>query len=140
MVIKWTGLPRRQNAPIYLSPNDPPFKASDLPWLIGTSTARISRFKFWTRTLQRSNSLHWLLTNTFPDQNDVIKSQNMITQVVEIGSLITQATTISNVTSFWEEDMSCLNWLDEQEPRSVVYISFGSWVSPIGEAKVICSL
>lgn len=38
--------------------------------------------------------------------------------------------------SFWREDRSCLDWLDQQDPRTVIYISFGSWVGPIGEDNV----
>ncbi|EFJ07554.1 hypothetical protein SELMODRAFT_133460, partial [Selaginella moellendorffii] len=30
---------------------------------------------------------------------------------------------------FWTEDMSCLDWLDEQPSKSVIYISFGSMAS-----------
>lgn len=32
----------------------------------------------------------------------------------------------SNSASLWQEDRSCLKWLDSQPQRSVVYISFGS--------------
>ncbi|GLJ32709.1 hypothetical protein SUGI_0658010 [Cryptomeria japonica] len=28
--------------------------------------------------------------------------------------------------SMWDEDDSCLHWLDKQRPRSVLYVLFGS--------------
>ncbi|KAG6404778.1 hypothetical protein SASPL_132354 [Salvia splendens] len=58
-----------------------------------------------------------------------------VPQILEIGPLIMQVAT-THATTFWEEDASCLDWLDEQHVGSVMYISFGSWVSPIGETKV----
>lgn len=56
-------------------------------------------------------------------------------RILEIGPLIMQAATTTS-TTLWEEDTSCLDWLDKQNVGSVMYISFGSWVSPIGEGKV----
>ncbi|XP_075489046.1 LOW QUALITY PROTEIN: UDP-glycosyltransferase 82A1 [Primulina tabacum] len=138
-VISEDGIPEKENAPICLSPNDPTISTSDLPWLIGSATSRSSRFKFWTRTLDRSNTLPWILTNTFPNESQSKTTQQATffenfktSQVLEIGSLIMQS---SAMASFWEEDMSCLRWLNEQDKGSVVYVSFGSWVSPIGKAK-----
>ncbi|PIN17458.1 UDP-glucuronosyl and UDP-glucosyl transferase [Handroanthus impetiginosus] len=138
-VISENGFPRNLSAPICFSPNEPILtSANDLPWLIGSSTARIKRFKFWIRTLERSKALRWILTNTFQNEYEskmTICSCPNPEKVFEIGPLIMQAATIST-SSFWEEDMSCLGWLDEQNVGSVLYISFGSWVSPIGEDKV----
>lgn len=115
---------------------------NDLPWLIGSSTARVSRFKFWTRTLQRSKTLQYLLINTFPEGSEPITQQSTefeshdSPRVLEIAPLIMQAATARTMATFWEEDMSCVEWLDNQSEGSVIYISFGSWVSPIGEAKI----
>lgn len=123
-----------------MSSDEPMVTANDLPWLIGSPSARVSRFKFWTRTLNRAKALRCLLTNTFPDESgsrtqQLISNHNNSPRVLEIGPLIMQASTL-NITSFWDEDTSCMGWLDEQDVGSVIYISFGSWVSPIGEAKV----
>ncbi|KAL6903467.1 hypothetical protein ACP4OV_004280 [Aristida adscensionis] len=38
--------------------------------------------------------------------------------------------------SLWRADSSCVAWLDAQREGSVVYVSFGSWVGPIGPEKV----
>ncbi|XP_073027922.1 UDP-glycosyltransferase 82A1 isoform X2 [Primulina eburnea] len=139
-VISEDGIPENENSPICLSANDPTISTSDLPWLIGSATSRSSRFKFWTRTLDRSNTLPWIITNTFPNESQSKTTQQATSfdsfntpQVLEIGSLIMKS---SAMASFWEEDMSCLRWLNEQDKGSVVYVSFGSWVSPIGEAKI----
>ncbi|KAK4484333.1 hypothetical protein RD792_006910 [Penstemon davidsonii] len=135
-VISEHGSPEDENAAIIFSPNDPPLSPNDLPWLIGSPSSRNSRFKFWTRTLERSKTLPWILTNSFPDESQSNTHQSSTNQrIFEIGPLIMQSASISN-PSFWEEDLSCLKWLDNQKIGSVVYISFGSWVSPIGEEKV----
>jgi UDP:flavonoid glycosyltransferase YjiC (YdhE family) len=36
----------------------------------------------------------------------------------------------------WQADSSCIGWLDRQRAGSVVYVSFGSWVGPIGPDKI----
>ncbi|KAL8478140.1 hypothetical protein ACS0TY_030143 [Phlomoides rotata] len=137
-LISENGCPINYSDPIHLSSNEPMLTVEDLPWLIGSSQARVSRFKFWGRTLQRAKTLRYLLTNSFIEESEAqqtIKSCDYTPQVVEIGPLIMQAATINSAT-FWEEDVSCLGWLDTQNVGSVMYISFGSWVSPIGEGKV----
>lgn len=140
------GFPKQLGGTCFL-PNQPMLSSEELPWLIGTPAARKARFRFWTRTLERSESLQWLLVNSFPNEHCLDDKQSEHQQLdlnetkiqpqlqaFPIGPL--SKLTATKNPSFWEEDTSCLSWLDKQQPNTVIYISFGSWVSPIGEAKV----
>lgn len=135
------GIPQYQG-PVLFKSLKPMLNTEDLPWLIGTSAERKSRFKFWTKTLDRSKALQWLLVNSYPDDHDENKAQQMIVtndsqdfpHILPVGPFSNDAR-IKNAT-FWEEDVSCLDWLAKHKDGSVVYISFGSWVSPIEEGKV----
>ncbi|RDY02176.1 UDP-glycosyltransferase 82A1, partial [Mucuna pruriens] len=130
----WTGLPQ-QSGKFSLEAEVPAISTEDLPWLIGTDGARKGRFKFWKRNLERWSTLKWLLVNSFPDESKVEFANKLSSRVLPIGPICSGHELTKNV-SLWEEDMSCLKWLAKQEEKSVVYISFGSWVSPIGEANL----
>ncbi|KAJ6426118.1 hypothetical protein OIU84_026660 [Salix udensis] len=143
-LISETGSPQHPG-PLCFLPNQPLLTTEDLPWLIGTPASRKARFKFWTRTLDRSRKLSWLLVSSFPKECNIGHDKPQNGALLEINSpsqpLIFQVGALSKHPlvknpSFWEEDMSCLQWLDKQKPSSVLYISFGSWVSPIGDGKV----
>lgn len=118
--------------------DQPPLSTQDLPWLIGNLAARRSRFRFWTRTLARTRTLSQILVNSFPEEHHIdtnlIDQSNKHPHITPVGPLI-QHTKYQKI-HFSKEDESCLDWLDQQSERSVVYISFGTWVSPIGKAKV----
>ena len=134
------GLPQHEGK-FSLEPELPVISTEDLPWLVGTDAARKARFKFWKRTLERSSALKWLLVNSFPDESKLELANNKkftaCRRVLPIGPICNcRNDELRKSVSFWEEDMSCLKWLEKQKAKSVVYISFGSWVSPIGEAKL----
>nr|AFJ52979.1 UDP-glycosyltransferase 1 [Linum usitatissimum] len=135
-----TGIPQHQGLSIGgLEPNQPPLTSDDLPWLIGSLTARKARFKFWTKTLHRSTNLQCILVNSFQeldrDDDSNNPSLHKPQRILQVGPLIEDQP--RSTISLWDHDSTCLQWLDTQKPRSVVYISFGSWVSPIGESKVM---
>ncbi|OWM81567.1 UDP-glycosyltransferase 82A1 [Punica granatum] len=158
-VISYSGTPRHKETKLpCLVPNQPTLTAEDLPWLIGSTSCRKGRFKFWTRTMDRCRSLRWLLVNSFPEEhctaynnielneyvvdnrphvntkNNNDNEDDYYPMVFPVGPLskLAVAPTARN-PSFWEEERTCLDWLDQQDPGSVIYVSFGSWVSPIGE-------
>ncbi|VVA98775.1 unnamed protein product [Arabis nemorensis] len=145
-IVSRKGCPRQPEKPLVL-PEQPLLSAGDLPWLIGTPAAQKGRFKFWQRSLERIKSLRWILANSFKEEyndefsEDFNKENNgRNAQIFYVGPLHNQAAT-SNMTltknpSFWKEDRSCLDWLQDQKPNSVIYISFGSWVPPIGDSKI----
>ncbi|KAB5519142.1 hypothetical protein DKX38_023461 [Salix brachista] len=66
-LISETGSPQHPG-PLCFLPNQPLLTTEDLPWLIGTPASRKARFKFWTRTLDRSRKLSWLLVSSFPKE------------------------------------------------------------------------
>ncbi|CAH8380737.1 unnamed protein product [Eruca vesicaria subsp. sativa] len=142
-IVSRKGCPRQTEKPLLL-PEQPLLSTGDLLWLIGTPTAQKRRFKFWQRTLERAKSLRWILVNSFKDEyeREYINKENnnRNPQILYVGPLHNQASTsdktLTKNPSFWEEDRSCLGWLQEQKPNSVIYISFGSWVSPIGDSNI----
>ncbi|XP_052178687.1 UDP-glycosyltransferase 82A1 [Diospyros lotus] len=142
-IISDNGSPLLQGL-VTTAAGQPLVNTEELPWLIGAPAARISRFKFWSRTLDRSRSIRWLLVNSFPDEeshNPKVENQNrhnihLDLVVFPVGPLSLVGASPTKKMTLWEEDASCLEWLDQQSVGSVVYISFGSWVSPIGEGKI----
>ncbi|XP_057726350.1 UDP-glycosyltransferase 82A1 [Arachis stenosperma] len=139
-LISHTGLPKEEGKNGIVS-EAPIISTEDLPWLIGTVAAKKARFKFWRRSMERSRKLKWLLVNSFADERRVGSDSDLSSdpRVYPISAIIINSGGPGRhrrTISLWEEDRSCMEWLERQEARSVVYVSFGSWVSPIGEARV----
>ncbi|XP_075084419.1 7-deoxyloganetic acid glucosyltransferase-like isoform X2 [Nicotiana tabacum] len=86
---------------------------------------------------QLTKSAHGLILNTFEELEGPALAQitNNISKLYTIGPLHVQlkarvATNIkltcTSSSSLWEEDRSCIVWLDQQPFKSVIYVSFGS--------------
>ncbi|MCL7046269.1 hypothetical protein MKW94_012687 [Papaver nudicaule] len=133
------GIPQNERNKCSL-PGQPSLTTRHLPWLIGNPSSQKQRFEFWLRILERSRNLKWLLVNSFVEENydnrsDSVQRLSDRPRIFRVGPL-TSHTKLAKTPTFWDEDRSCLDWLDQQKKSSVVYVSFGSWVGPIGEEKV----
>ncbi|XP_062183658.1 UDP-glycosyltransferase 82A1-like [Phragmites australis] len=132
-------------------------RTKELPWLVGDSVTQKSRFAFWLQTLHRARSFRAVLVNSFPDEagEDVGHLSKQSPRILPVGPALlpglgssaerTKGSTdavaspqpCSNKNpSMWRADSSCIGWLDAQRAGSVVYVSFGSWVGPIGPDKI----
>nr|XP_043611599.1 7-deoxyloganetic acid glucosyl transferase-like [Erigeron canadensis]XP_043611607.1 7-deoxyloganetic acid glucosyl transferase-like [Erigeron canadensis] len=85
---------------------------------------------------RRTTEAHALLLNTFDELEGPIVSQiqKHCPNIYTIGPLHAhlKARTLSKLTSsnsLFEEDKTCITWLDQKAPKSVLYVSFGSLVT-----------
>lgn len=69
----------------------------------------------------RSN---WLLSNTFYELES--SACDLSPKLLPVGPFLKNTKLEANPSSFYNEDSSCLRWLDEREAASVIYVSFGS--------------
>uniref|UniRef100_A0A5B7A4K9 Glycosyltransferase n=1 Tax=Davidia involucrata TaxID=16924 RepID=A0A5B7A4K9_DAVIN len=95
---------------------------------------RLQIIKTETRQTPRAQAV---IKNTFDDLEGPILSQirTHCPNLFSIGPLhahlnakLAEKNTSSSTSSgsFWEEDRSCMTWLDSQPSKSVIYVSFGS--------------
>ncbi|MED6216544.1 hypothetical protein PIB30_008529 [Stylosanthes scabra] len=117
-----TGLPIRRQE-FQLLPNSPMMDTANLPWCsLGKNF-----FHHMAEDTQTMKSFGgWWLCNTTCDLEPA--ALEISSQFLPIGPLMEATTDDSNSksSSFWQEDTTCLEWLDQQQPQSVVYVSFGS--------------
>lgn len=111
-----TGLPTRKQE-IQLLPNSPMMDTANLPCCsLGKN--------FFLHMVEDTQSLklgEWWLCNTTSELEPGAFAK--WARFLPIGPLMQSDRSKS---SFWREDTSCLDWLDQHPPQSVVYVSFGS--------------
>ncbi|CAA2974408.1 7-deoxyloganetic acid glucosyltransferase-like isoform X1 [Olea europaea var. sylvestris] len=109
----------------------------DLPWFCRVSDVNDAGFQAIKTETRKSTQARALILNTFEDLEGPILDEirKHIPNLYSVGPLHTHlrarlAEKTSDITrasgSFWEEDKSCLTWLDSQPAKSVIYVSFGS--------------
>lgn len=108
----------------------------DLPSFCRVSDITDRDLQVIKNVTQQSPRAHALILNTFEDLEEPILShiRTKCPKLYTIGPLHLHLKTrlasnmisSSSPNSLWEVDRSCIEWLDKQPVRSVLYVSFGS--------------
>ncbi|OIT00580.1 PREDICTED: 7-deoxyloganetic acid glucosyltransferase-like [Nicotiana attenuata] len=108
-------------------------RGRDLPSFCRVSDLTSADFRLLSTETRQTPRARGLILNTFEDLEGPILSQirTVCPNVYTIGPVHAHlkarlATKCTSSNSLWQEDESCINWLDTQPPKSVLYVSFGS--------------
>nr|XP_043608257.1 UDP-glycosyltransferase 83A1-like [Erigeron canadensis] len=111
---------------IRLSENMHPIKTSNIWWVCFDDLALIeATFQLVLEAKEVSSWPEWFLCNSTTELEAAALSE--YPQLSPIGPLLASNRLADQVGHFWQEDPTCLEWLDQQETSSVIYIAFGSF-------------
>lgn len=114
-------------------PGLPLLKTEDLPSFVLPSNPLDSFSKLFDGLFRNMGKSKWVLVNSFEElETGVIGSMSEIHRVMPVGPLVPpdllgEDRTEDDVgADMWKSDDDCIDWLDQKETGSVIYVSFGS--------------
>ncbi|ESW20396.1 hypothetical protein PHAVU_006G205500 [Phaseolus vulgaris] len=110
------------------------FRMRDLPSFVKTADPNDFMLEYFIEVAGRVPTVSAIVFNTFDElERDAMNAlSSMLPSLYTIGpfpSFLDQSPSnhlASLGSNLWNEDPKCLEWLESQEPRSVVYVNFGS--------------
>ncbi|KAL2329887.1 hypothetical protein Fmac_017468 [Flemingia macrophylla] len=101
-------------------PNMPMMNTTNFPWC----TLGKILFHHIAQEMQTLKLGDWWLCNTTYDLEPA--AATILPKLLPIGPLMESE---CNKTSLWQGDTTCIDWLYQQPPQSVIYVAFGSSAS-----------
>ncbi|KAI3713138.1 hypothetical protein L1987_71710 [Smallanthus sonchifolius] len=103
-----------------------PIKSTNLWWARYEDSAMVeAAFQIVVDTVEVTGFADWIICNSTTELEPEVFS--LYSQVSPIGPLLASNRLADQAGQFWEEDSTCLSWLDQQPTCSVIYIAFGSF-------------
>ncbi|PWA56966.1 UDP-glucuronosyl/UDP-glucosyltransferase [Artemisia annua] len=124
-IINKNGLPLTDQI-IQLSETMPPIKPENLVWAAFQDVPTIeAAFQLFVKAEETCKMTEWFICNSTTELESAAFS--LYPQLLPIGPLLATNRLANQTGHFWQEDSTCLAWLDQQPPSSVIYIAFGSF-------------
>jgi hypothetical protein len=111
---------------IHSAPDMPTMSSTTLAWsCFGDLTTQKIIFEVIAKNNHYLKAADWLICNSSFDLEPAAFS--VAPEIIPIGPLLASNRGQNSAGHFWQEDTTCLEWLDQQPPRSVMYVAFGSF-------------
>ncbi|XP_038704391.1 7-deoxyloganetin glucosyltransferase-like [Tripterygium wilfordii] len=132
------------DTPIDWIPGMKNIRLKDIPSFIRTTDPEDTMLNFVISETERVQRASAVILNTFDAlEHEVIEAMStIIPPVYPIGPLqflqnqIQDSELEAMGSNLWKEEPECLKWLDSQDPRSVVYVNFGSIAVMTGDQLI----
>lgn len=122
-----TGLPTRDEK-FQLCPGMPVNRTTEFAWnCAGDAEGQKIIFQFVISNNRLLELVEFIICNTSDAIESPVLAMSWRPEMLGIGPLISAERFSRPLGHFWPEDMTCLEWLDEQPVNSVVYAAFGSF-------------
>ncbi|CAH1437637.1 unnamed protein product [Lactuca virosa] len=123
-IINNDGIPLNDDM-IQLSETMPPIKPKNLPWMcFGDMVTKELLFQHAILIAEGAMLAERVICNSSIEMEP--ETFNQFPQLLPIGPLLASNRLANQTGHFWQEDSTCIEWLDQQSACSVLYIAFGS--------------
>lgn len=79
------------------------------------------------KNIKSMQKAEWLLCNSIYELEPAVFS--LAPEIIPIGPLLSTNQLGYTAGNFWPQELTCLKWLDQQSPSSVIYVAFGSFTT-----------